>query len=35
MPRERFNGMLWRCRTGPGWRDVPERYGRWSTIGVW
>jgi transposase len=30
--RDQFNGILWRFRTGSGWRDVPERYGSWSTI---
>jgi transposase len=30
--REQFNGVMWRFRTGSGWRDVPERYGSWSTI---
>lgn len=30
--RDQFNGMLWRFRAGTGWRDVPERYGPWSTI---
>jgi transposase len=30
--REQFNGILWRFRTGSGWRDVPERYGPWSTL---
>ncbi|MFF1631322.1 transposase [Streptomyces sp. NPDC058272] len=30
--REQFNGILWRSRTGSGWRDVPERYGSWSTL---
>lgn len=30
--RDQFNGILWRFRTGSGWRDVPERYGNWSTI---
>jgi transposase len=30
--RVRFNGILWRFRTGSGWRDVPERYGPWSTV---
>jgi transposase len=30
--RDQFNGVLWRFRTGSGWRDVPERYGSWSTI---
>ncbi|MBB5866694.1 transposase [Allocatelliglobosispora scoriae] len=30
--RDQFNGVLWRFRTGSGWRDVPERYGPWSTL---
>ncbi|GAA2698647.1 hypothetical protein GCM10010428_81420 [Actinosynnema pretiosum subsp. pretiosum] len=30
--RDQFNGILWRFRTGSGWRDVPERYGPWSTV---
>lgn len=30
--RAQFNGMLWRFRTGSGWREVPERYGNWNTI---
>ncbi len=30
--RDQFNGVLWRFRTGCGWRDVPERYGPWSTV---
>ncbi|WP_425428529.1 transposase [Streptomyces varsoviensis] len=30
--RDQFNGVLWRFRTGSGWRDVPERYGPWSTV---
>ncbi len=30
--RDQFNGVLRRFRTGSGWRDVPERYGPWSTI---
>lgn len=30
--RDQFNGVLWRFRTGSGWRDVPDRYGPWSTI---
>ncbi|WP_428829919.1 transposase [Saccharothrix syringae] len=24
--------LVWRFRTGSGWRDVPERYGPWSTV---
>ena len=30
--RDQFNGVLWRFRTGSGWREVPERYGPWSTV---
>ncbi|MFH8974239.1 transposase [Streptomyces sp. NPDC017890] len=30
--RDQFNGVLWRFRTGSGRRDVPERYGPWSTV---
>ncbi|WP_411144317.1 transposase [Streptomyces sp. x-80] len=29
-PRDRrqcFDGIRWRARTGPPWRDIPERYG--------
>lgn len=29
---DQFNGVLWRFRNSSGWRDVPERYGHWSTI---
>lgn len=24
--------MMWRFRAGTAWRDVPERYGPWSTV---
>ena len=30
--RRIINGMLWIDRTGAPWRDLPERYGPWSTI---
>jgi transposase len=30
--REQFNGVLWRFRTGSGWRDLPERFGPWNTV---
>ena len=30
--RAQFNGVMWRFRSGGGWREVPERYGPWSTI---
>jgi len=26
------NGILWRIRTGTPWRDVPEKYGKWSSV---
>jgi transposase len=30
--RQLLNGMLWTLRTGAPWRDLPERYGKWTTI---
>jgi transposase len=40
-----INAVIWIARTGSTWRDLPERYGkwsnvhkrfmRWSTKGVW
>lgn len=27
-----IEGMVWKCRTGAPWRDVPERFGRWNSI---
>ena len=30
--RRMINGMLWIDRTGAPWRDLPERYGPWSTV---
>ncbi|MGI5359034.1 transposase [Streptomyces sp. CA-252508] len=27
-----LNGIVWKFRTGPAWRDVPERYGPWHTL---
>ena len=29
--RRIINGILWRERTGAPWRDLPARYGPWST----
>ena len=26
------NALLWMCRTGAPWRDLPECYGKWITI---
>ena len=43
--RRVLNGILWRCRTGSPWAEIPERYGpsttcynrfvRWRKAGVW
>jgi transposase len=30
--RQVINGILWVLRTGAPWRDLPERYGAWSTV---
>jgi transposase len=30
--RKLLNGMVWVLRTGAPWRDMPERYGKWTTI---
>jgi len=30
--RRQLDGVMWRFRTGSPWRDVPERYGSWSTV---
>jgi transposase len=27
-----INGILWILRTGAPWRDLPDRYGAWSTV---
>lgn len=27
-----MNGILWILRTGAPWRDLPERYGKWTTL---
>ncbi len=27
-----FNAVMWRFRTGSPWRDIPERYGSWSSV---
>ncbi|WP_329575074.1 transposase [Kitasatospora sp. NBC_01250] len=29
--RRQFDAIMWRFRVGSPWRDVPERYGNWST----
>ncbi|MDH6115612.1 transposase [Kitasatospora sp. MAP12-44] len=30
--RRQLDAVMWRFRTGSPWRDVPERYGSWSTV---
>ena len=30
--RNLLNGILWILRTGAPWRDLPERYGKWTTV---
>lgn len=30
--RSYFNAVMWRFRTNSPWRDVPDRYGSWSTV---
>ncbi|MBP8650763.1 MAG: IS5 family transposase [Deltaproteobacteria bacterium] len=30
--RKIINGIFWKVRTGAPWRDIPERYGPWTTI---
>lgn len=27
-----MNGIFWILRSGAPWRDLPERYGPWSTV---
>ncbi|MBB2939911.1 transposase [Amycolatopsis bartoniae] len=30
--RRVVNGMLFKAKTGVAWRDLPERYGPWTTV---
>ena len=30
--REMFNAILWICRSGAPWRDLPDYYGLWKTV---
>ncbi|EJQ98131.1 hypothetical protein II5_00044 [Bacillus cereus MSX-A1] len=30
--REMFNAILWICRSGAPWRDLPDHYGLWKTV---
>ena len=27
-----LEGMIWICRTGAPWRDLPEVFGKWDTV---
>jgi transposase len=30
--RRILNGLFWKLRSGAPWRDIPRRYGPWSTV---
>lgn len=30
--RRRLNGIFWIARTGAPWRDLPEEFGKWSSV---
>jgi len=30
--RQMLNGILWIARSGASWRDLPDRYGAWSSV---
>jgi len=30
--RMALEGMIWICRTGSPWRDLPEEFGKWNTV---
>lgn len=30
--RNQFEGVIWRFRNGAKWREMPERFGHWSTV---
>jgi len=27
-----LNAMMWLCKSGAMWEDLPERYGPWKTV---
>ena len=30
--RHRLDGILWICRTGAPWRDLPSAFGKWNSV---
>jgi transposase len=30
--RRTLDGILWICRTGAPWRDLPEQFGNWNSV---
>ena len=30
--RMALEGMIWICRTGSPWRDLPEEFGNWNSL---
>jgi len=30
--RQQFEGVIWRFRTGGQWRQIPKKFGAWSTV---
>jgi transposase len=30
--RDRLDGILWICRTGAPWRDLPSAFGKWNSV---
>jgi transposase len=30
--RHRLDGILWTCRTGAPWRDLPAVFGKWNSV---
>ena len=33
--RTMLNGIIWIARSGAAWRDMPERYGAYTTVYGW
>ena len=30
--RHKLDGILWLCRTGVPWRDLPTEFGKWNSV---